>query len=89
MTFQHSSPTRHTRSQARAQAVITPTPRVPLDGSPADPQLRAHLDRGPITEEEPSRNEVIVTRRSRYFSGLVGPFLGIAKISFKGLSEDY
>ncbi|MBW0544016.1 hypothetical protein O181_083731 [Austropuccinia psidii MF-1] len=50
MPVQHSPPARQKRSQARAQAVITPTPRVPLDGIPEVPQLRAKLDRGPILE---------------------------------------
>ncbi|MBW0468609.1 hypothetical protein O181_008324 [Austropuccinia psidii MF-1] len=47
MPIQHSPPERQTRSQARAQAVLTPAPRAPLDGTPAVPQLRAHLDRRP------------------------------------------
>ncbi|MBW0492014.1 hypothetical protein O181_031729 [Austropuccinia psidii MF-1] len=47
MPIQHSPPARQTRSQARAQAVLTPTQRAPLDGTPAVPQLRAQLDGGP------------------------------------------
>ncbi|MBW0466413.1 hypothetical protein O181_006128 [Austropuccinia psidii MF-1] len=35
MPIQHSPPARQTRSQARAQAVLTLTPRAPLDGTPA------------------------------------------------------
>ncbi|MBW0537138.1 hypothetical protein O181_076853 [Austropuccinia psidii MF-1] len=35
MPLQHSPPARHTRSQARTQAVLTPTPRAPLDGTPS------------------------------------------------------
>ncbi|MBW0508197.1 hypothetical protein O181_047912 [Austropuccinia psidii MF-1] len=35
-----------TRSQDRAQAVLTPTSSVPLEGTPEVPQLRAELDRG-------------------------------------------
>ncbi|MBW0585588.1 hypothetical protein O181_125303 [Austropuccinia psidii MF-1] len=50
MPVQHSPPARHTRSQARTQAVLTPTQRAPLDGTPAVPQLRAQLDRGPHME---------------------------------------
>ncbi|MBW0516838.1 hypothetical protein O181_056553 [Austropuccinia psidii MF-1] len=50
MPVQHSPPARQTRSQARAQAVLTPTPRAPLDGTPSVPQLRAKLDKGPILE---------------------------------------
>ncbi|MBW0500349.1 hypothetical protein O181_040064 [Austropuccinia psidii MF-1] len=47
MPVQHSPPSRHTKSQARAQAVLTPTPRACLNGTPAVPQLRAQLDRRP------------------------------------------
>ncbi|MBW0466457.1 hypothetical protein O181_006172 [Austropuccinia psidii MF-1] len=47
MPVENSPPARQTRSQA----VLIPTPRVPLDGTSAIPQLRAHLDRGPITRE--------------------------------------
>ncbi|MBW0587676.1 hypothetical protein O181_127391 [Austropuccinia psidii MF-1] len=36
MPIQHSPPTRQTRSQARTQAVLTPTPRDPLDATPAE-----------------------------------------------------
>ncbi|MBW0531369.1 hypothetical protein O181_071084 [Austropuccinia psidii MF-1] len=50
MHFPHSSPARQARSQARAQAFLTPTPRAPLDGTPAVSQLRAQLDRGPNSE---------------------------------------
>ncbi|MBW0466349.1 hypothetical protein O181_006064 [Austropuccinia psidii MF-1] len=38
------------RSQARAQAVLTPKPIVPLDGTPEVAQLRAHLNKGSIME---------------------------------------
>ncbi|MBW0461081.1 hypothetical protein O181_000796 [Austropuccinia psidii MF-1] len=65
---QHSPPARKTGSQARAQAVLTPTARVPLDGTPEVPQLRAHLDRGPNLEgAEPSRKEGRGPRRSIFF----------------------
>ncbi|MBW0490467.1 hypothetical protein O181_030182 [Austropuccinia psidii MF-1] len=50
MPIQHSPPARKTKSQARAQAVLTPAPRVPLDGTPAASQLRAQLERGPHLE---------------------------------------
>ncbi|MBW0558470.1 hypothetical protein O181_098185 [Austropuccinia psidii MF-1] len=50
MPIQHSPPARKTGYQARTQAVLTPTPRAPLDGTPAVPQLRAKLDRVPILE---------------------------------------
>ncbi|MBW0575922.1 hypothetical protein O181_115637 [Austropuccinia psidii MF-1] len=54
------TPERQTRSHARAQAVLAPTPRVPLDSTPEVPQLRAQLDRGnPIYKEQtyPGRRE--------------------------------
>ncbi|MBW0467959.1 hypothetical protein O181_007674 [Austropuccinia psidii MF-1] len=65
MPVEHSPPARQTRSQARAQAGLTPTPRVPLDRTPAVPQLRAQLDRGPcIKGAAPSRKEGRGPRRS-------------------------
>ncbi|MBW0472027.1 hypothetical protein O181_011742 [Austropuccinia psidii MF-1] len=58
MPVQHSPPAKQTRSQARAQAVLTPTPRVPLDGTSAVPQMRAHSYRGPnVKRAAPSRKE--------------------------------
>ncbi|MBW0478253.1 hypothetical protein O181_017968 [Austropuccinia psidii MF-1] len=47
MPIQHSPPEIQTRSQARAQAVPTSTPKAPLDSTPEVPQMRAQLDRGP------------------------------------------
>ncbi|MBW0576557.1 hypothetical protein O181_116272 [Austropuccinia psidii MF-1] len=43
---QHALPARQKRFKDRAQAVLTPTLRAPLYGTPAVPQLRANLDRG-------------------------------------------
>ncbi|MBW0525872.1 hypothetical protein O181_065587 [Austropuccinia psidii MF-1] len=88
MPLQHSPPARQTRSQARAQAVLTPTPRAPLDGTPAVPPLKAQLDRGPIKEgEAPSRKEGRVPRRSNSFSGVVGVFPGMSRTTFRGPGE--
>ncbi|MBW0495302.1 hypothetical protein O181_035017 [Austropuccinia psidii MF-1] len=85
MPFQHSPPARQTRSQARAEAVLTPTPRAPLDGTPAVPQLRAQLDRGPPMEgAAPSKKEGRGPRRSNYFSGVFGRFPEILRTTFKG-----
>ncbi|MBW0519864.1 hypothetical protein O181_059579 [Austropuccinia psidii MF-1] len=68
MPLQHSPPARQIRSQARTQAVLTPTPRAPLDGTPAVSQLRDKLDRGPILEGvAPFRKEGRVPRRSDFF----------------------
>ncbi|MBW0463545.1 hypothetical protein O181_003260 [Austropuccinia psidii MF-1] len=84
MPVQHSPPATQTRSQARAQAVYTITPRAPVDGSPAVPQLRAHLDRGPNLEgEAQSRKEGRGPRIQSSFSGVVGSFPGISSTTFK------
>ncbi|MBW0541287.1 hypothetical protein O181_081002 [Austropuccinia psidii MF-1] len=78
MPIQHSPPARQTRSQARDQAVLTPTPRAPLDGTPEVSQLRAHLDRGPNLEGEAQfKKEGRGPRRSNSFSGVVGGFPGL------------
>ncbi|MBW0570012.1 hypothetical protein O181_109727 [Austropuccinia psidii MF-1] len=67
MPIQHSPPARQTRCQAKTQAVLTPTPRDPLDATPAVAQLRAQLDRGPIMEgKAPSRKEGRGARRSTH-----------------------
>ncbi|MBW0464593.1 hypothetical protein O181_004308 [Austropuccinia psidii MF-1] len=80
MPILHSPPARQTRSQARA-----PTPRAPLDGTPAVPQLRAQLDRGPRMEgAAPSRKEGRGPRRSHNSSGVVGQFPGLSRTTFKG-----
>ncbi|MBW0509142.1 hypothetical protein O181_048857 [Austropuccinia psidii MF-1] len=89
MPIKQSPLARQTRSQARTQAVLTPAPRAPLDGTPAVPQLRAQLDRGPCMEgAAPSRKEGRVPRISNYFSGVVGRFPGPPRTTFKGLVED-
>ncbi|MBW0582723.1 hypothetical protein O181_122438 [Austropuccinia psidii MF-1] len=89
MPLQHLPPARQTRSQARAQALLTNTSRVPLDGTPAVPPLKAQLDRGPIKEgAAPSSKEVRVPIRSNAFSGVVGSFPGISRTTFRGTGED-
>ncbi|MBW0563235.1 hypothetical protein O181_102950, partial [Austropuccinia psidii MF-1] len=73
MPVQHSPLARQTISQARAQAFLTPTPRVPLDGTPAVSQLRAQIERGPHFEgAEPSRKEGRGKTRPSPFSGVFG-----------------
>ncbi|MBW0482412.1 hypothetical protein O181_022127 [Austropuccinia psidii MF-1] len=89
MPLQHSPPERQKRSQAQAQAVLTPTPRAPLDGIPEVRPLKAQLDRGPIKEgAAPSRKEGRVPRRSNSFSGVVGHFPGMSRTTFRGPGED-
>ncbi|MBW0587151.1 hypothetical protein O181_126866 [Austropuccinia psidii MF-1] len=89
MPLQYSPPARQTRSQARAQAVLTPIPRAPLDGTPAVPPLKAQLDRGPIKEgAAQSRKEGRVPRRYNSFSGVVEGFPGMSRTNFRGPGED-
>ncbi|MBW0481895.1 hypothetical protein O181_021610 [Austropuccinia psidii MF-1] len=52
MLIQHPTPARQTRAHVRTQTFLTPTPRAPLDSTPAVPQLRAQLNRGPIWNEK-------------------------------------
>ncbi|MBW0523586.1 hypothetical protein O181_063301 [Austropuccinia psidii MF-1] len=88
MPVKHSPPARQTKSEARAQAVLTLTPRPPLDGTPAVPQLRAQLDRGPNLEgEAKSRKEGRGPRRESSFLGVVGSFPGLSRTTFKGPCE--
>ncbi|MBW0569918.1 hypothetical protein O181_109633 [Austropuccinia psidii MF-1] len=54
MPLQHLPPARNTRSQARAQAVLTLTPRAPLDGTPAVPPLK---DQSRREKHHPGRKE--------------------------------
>ncbi|MBW0500238.1 hypothetical protein O181_039953 [Austropuccinia psidii MF-1] len=82
MPIQLSPHARQTRSQARTQAVLTPTPRTPFDGTPEVPQMRAHLDGGPNVEGAAlSRKEGRVPRRSSSFPG-------ISRTTLKGPGED-
>ncbi|MBW0550855.1 hypothetical protein O181_090570 [Austropuccinia psidii MF-1] len=66
MPIQHSPPARQTRSQARTQAVLTPTSRATLDGTPAVPQLRAQLDRGAHMEGMKRAKKIKLILRSEY-----------------------
>ncbi|MBW0560169.1 hypothetical protein O181_099884 [Austropuccinia psidii MF-1] len=89
MPVRHSPVERQTGSQARAQAVLTPTARAHLDGTPAVPQLRSHLDRGPNVEgPAPSTKEGRGPRGSSSFSGVVGHFSEFSRTTFKVPGED-
>ncbi|MBW0513909.1 hypothetical protein O181_053624 [Austropuccinia psidii MF-1] len=60
-----------------------------LDGTPAVPQKRAQLDRGPNLEgAAPSIQEGRGPRRSSSFSGVVGGFPGLSRTNFKGPGQD-
>ncbi|MBW0498999.1 hypothetical protein O181_038714 [Austropuccinia psidii MF-1] len=54
MPIQHSPPSRQTRSQARAQAALTPTPRAPLDGTPAEEENSVEEEEYDCTEGAPA-----------------------------------
>ncbi|MBW0468846.1 hypothetical protein O181_008561 [Austropuccinia psidii MF-1] len=85
MSIQHSPPQRQTRNQA----VLTPTTRVPLYGTPEVPKLRAHLNIGPVIEgAEPSRKEGRGPRRSSSLSEVVESFPGLSRNTFKGPADD-
>ncbi|MBW0517835.1 hypothetical protein O181_057550 [Austropuccinia psidii MF-1] len=45
MPVQHSPSARQTRSDTRAEAFLTPTPRASLDGTPTILQWRAQIER--------------------------------------------
>ncbi|MBW0474472.1 hypothetical protein O181_014187 [Austropuccinia psidii MF-1] len=89
MPVHYSPPAKQIRSQARAQAVLTPTPRAPLDDTPEFPQLREKLDRGPILEgAAPSRKEGRGPRRSSSFSEVAGGFPGTSRTIFRVPGEE-
>ncbi|MBW0583669.1 hypothetical protein O181_123384 [Austropuccinia psidii MF-1] len=54
MPIQHSPPERQTRSEARTQAVLTPTPIAPLDGTPAGSSEDGEEEEEDSVEEEGS-----------------------------------
>ncbi|MBW0582173.1 hypothetical protein O181_121888 [Austropuccinia psidii MF-1] len=89
MYVQHSPPSTQNVSQARAQAVHTPTPRLPLDGTPEVPELRAHLEQRTSNERGSIIQEGRGPRRSSSFSGVVGAFPGISRTTLKGPCYDY
>ncbi|MBW0548735.1 hypothetical protein O181_088450 [Austropuccinia psidii MF-1] len=58
MPIQHSPPERQTRSQARTQAVLTPTRRAPLEGTPAVPgEDNEEEEENSVEEEESDSTE--------------------------------
>ncbi|MBW0542315.1 hypothetical protein O181_082030 [Austropuccinia psidii MF-1] len=87
MPVQHSPPAKNTGSQ-RIPAVLTLTARVPLDCTPSVHQLSANLDKGPPMEgAAPSRTGGMKSRRSRYFSGLLGGYPGMSEGARARLGE--
>ncbi|MBW0474571.1 hypothetical protein O181_014286 [Austropuccinia psidii MF-1] len=76
MHIQHSPPEKPTVSHSRTQAVCTPTPRQPLDGTSEVHQLRDRLERGEIIEgTAPSRKEGRGPRKPRDFIRVLVLFL--------------
>ncbi|MBW0518452.1 hypothetical protein O181_058167 [Austropuccinia psidii MF-1] len=82
MPVQYSPPARQTRSQTRAEVVLTPAPQAPLTGTPAAPQLRAHLERGPNLEGRKGDKKIKFLFRSSWC------FSGLSRTTFKGPGED-
>ncbi|MBW0578322.1 hypothetical protein O181_118037 [Austropuccinia psidii MF-1] len=83
----HSPPAKNTRSQSNP-AVLTPTERVPIGGTPSVHQLSADLNRGPPMEgAAPFRRGGMKSRRSRSFSGLLGGYPGMSEGSRERLGE--
>ncbi|MBW0532360.1 hypothetical protein O181_072075 [Austropuccinia psidii MF-1] len=73
MPVQHSPPARQARSQTRAQLVLTPTPRAPLDG------LSRTTFKGPgedVEEEEENSVEEEVSDGTKGFPPPVGASQG-------------
>ncbi|MBW0513877.1 hypothetical protein O181_053592 [Austropuccinia psidii MF-1] len=83
MPIQHSPPARQERSQASAQAVLTPTPRAPLDGTTGVPQLRSQLDRGPHVEGRKRAQKI----KFFFRSSTGGPTLAQSNQPFSHQSE--
>ncbi|MBW0490810.1 hypothetical protein O181_030525 [Austropuccinia psidii MF-1] len=76
MPVQQSPLARQTRSQARTQAFLTSTPRVPLDGTPAVPQLRAPFGRkeeGPGEDGEEEEENSVEEEESDSTEGVPDP----------------
>ncbi|MBW0577938.1 hypothetical protein O181_117653 [Austropuccinia psidii MF-1] len=67
MPIQHSPPARQIRSQARTQAVLTPTPSAPLDGTPAGTSRT--IFRGPGEDGE---DEEVNSVEEEYSDGTEG-----------------
>ncbi|MBW0529699.1 hypothetical protein O181_069414 [Austropuccinia psidii MF-1] len=87
MPVQNSPPSKNTRSQINA-AVLTTKARAPLDFIPSVHQLSENLDRGlPMEREAPSRRGGIKSRRSSYFSGLLGGYPGMSEGARARLGE--
>ncbi|MBW0585420.1 hypothetical protein O181_125135 [Austropuccinia psidii MF-1] len=80
MPIQNSTPERQTRSQARAQAVLTPTPRAPIDGTPSVPQLRTQYEgpsrttfKGPGEDGEEEEENSVEEEESEGTEGVPAP----------------
>ncbi|MBW0466418.1 hypothetical protein O181_006133 [Austropuccinia psidii MF-1] len=58
MPIKKSPPARQKRYQIRSQVVLTPTPRAPLDSTPAVPQLRTQFGRSSTIQEDQEANSV-------------------------------
>ncbi|MBW0565424.1 hypothetical protein O181_105139 [Austropuccinia psidii MF-1] len=89
MPLQHSLPARKTRSQARTQSVLTPTPRAPLDGTPAGPGEDGEEEEENFVEEEESDGTEGVPAPVGEFQGTWGPTLAQYNQPVSHQSEPY
>ncbi|MBW0534955.1 hypothetical protein O181_074670, partial [Austropuccinia psidii MF-1] len=85
--LQHSPPERQTRSQARTKAVLTPTPRAPLDGTPAGPGEDGEEEEEISVEEEESDGTEGVPAPVESSQGTGGPTLAHSNQPFSHQSE--
>ncbi|MBW0521145.1 hypothetical protein O181_060860 [Austropuccinia psidii MF-1] len=73
MPIQHSPTARQTRSQARTQAVLTPTPRAPLDGTQQFPGTSRTIFRGPGEDGEEEEDNSVEEEESDGTEGVHAP----------------
>ncbi|MBW0517027.1 hypothetical protein O181_056742 [Austropuccinia psidii MF-1] len=73
MPIKQSPPERQTRSQTRAQAFLTPTPRAPLDGTPEVPQLRAQFGRKEEGQEDQEKENSMEEEESDLTENVPAP----------------
>ncbi|MBW0472765.1 hypothetical protein O181_012480 [Austropuccinia psidii MF-1] len=89
MRVQQSPPARQTRSQARGQAVPTPTPRVSLDSTPAVPQLRLSRTTFKGTGEDGEEEEESDGTDSPWSCGGIPRYLRVNSSPVSHKSEPY
>ncbi|MBW0521296.1 hypothetical protein O181_061011 [Austropuccinia psidii MF-1] len=89
MPIQHLPPARKTRSQARAQAILTPTPRAPCDSTPAVPQLRAPYGRKEEGQEDQEEENSMEEEESDGTKGVPAPVGASQGMGGPNLAQSY